>query len=95
MSTAVDGEDALLAVMDEPPDLIVTDLHMPGMGGVALLRGLKVNKSTNHIPILTITSTDSTAEEMKMAKLSGCNATYMKLINTRILKKVIATLLKE
>ena len=95
VSTAVDGEDALLAVMDEPPDLIVTDLHMPGMGGVSLIRGLKVNKSTNHIPILAITSTDSTAEDVKMAKLSGCNATYTRPINTRTLKKVIAKLLKE
>jgi CheY-like chemotaxis protein len=79
----------------EPPDLIVTDLHMPGMGGVALIRGLKVNKSTCHIPILALTSTDTTAEEAKLAKLSGCDATYTKPINTRTLKHVISKLLKE
>jgi putative two-component system response regulator len=52
VSTAVDAEDGLLTVMDDAPDLIVTDLHMPGMGGVALIRGLKLNKSISHIPIL-------------------------------------------
>jgi CheY-like chemotaxis protein len=95
VSTAVDAEDALLAIMDDPPDLIVTDLHMPGMGGVALIRGLKLNKTTCDIPILAVTSTDTTDEEAKLAKASGCDATYMKPINTRTLKNVIAKLLKR
>ena len=32
VSTAVDAEDGLLAVMDDAPDLIITDLHIPGYG---------------------------------------------------------------
>jgi CheY-like chemotaxis protein len=95
VSTAVDAEDALLVVMDEPPDLVITDLHMPGMGGVALIRGLKLNTSTADIPILAVTSTDSTDEEMKMAKASGCDATYMKPINTRTLRNLLAKMLKN
>ncbi|HEX9445278.1 MAG TPA: response regulator [Candidatus Binatia bacterium] len=93
--TAVDGEDALLAVMDDPPDLIVTDLHMPGMGGVSLIRGLKLNSATRNIPILAVTSTDTTDEETKLAKASGCDAAYMKPINTRTLKNVISKLLNN
>jgi two-component system, cell cycle response regulator DivK len=95
VSTAVDGEDALLAVMDDPPDLIISDLHMPGMGGVALIRGLKINESTRRIPILAVTSTDTTDEETRLAKASGCDATYMKPINTRTLKNIISKLLKQ
>lgn len=95
VSTAVDAEDALLAVMDDPPDLIVTDLHMPGMGGVALIRGLKLNPSTKHIPILAVTSTDTTDEEAKLARSAGCDGSYMKPINTRTLKNVITRLLRE
>jgi two-component system chemotaxis response regulator CheY len=95
VSTAVDAEDGLLAVLDDPPDLIVTDLHMPGMGGVALIRGLKINPSTSKIPILAVTSTDTTEEEAKLARSSGCDATYTKPINTRTLKHVIAKLLNE
>jgi CheY-like chemotaxis protein len=95
VSTAVDAEDALLAVMNEPPDLIITDLHMPGMGGVALIRGLKINKSTCHIPILAVTSTDTTDQETKLAKMSGCDATYTKPINTRTLQHIIAKLLNN
>lgn len=95
VSTAVDAEDALLAVMDDPPDLLVTDLHMPGMGGVALIRGLKLNQSTKHIPILAVTSTDTTDEEAKLARLAGCDGSYMKPINTRTLRNIIAKLLNE
>ena len=95
VTTAVDGEDALLAVMDDPPDLIVTDLHMPGMGGVSLIRGLKLNPSTRNIPILAVTSTDTTEDEAKLAKAAGCDATYMKPINTRTLKNIIAKLLND
>jgi len=95
VSTAVDAEDGLLAVMDDPPDLIITDLHMPGMGGVALIRGLKLNKSTRHIRILAITSTDTTAEQTKLARLAGCDGAYMKPINTRTLNNIIAKLLNE
>lgn len=95
VSTAVDAEDALLAVMDEPPDLIITDLHMPGMGGVALIRGLKLNESTCKIPILAVTSTDTTDDETKLARASGCDACYMKPINTRTLKNIIVKLLNH
>ncbi len=91
----MDAEDALLAVMDDPPDLIITDLHMPGMGGVSLIRALKINPSTSNIPILAVTSTDTTDEQAKLARSSGCNATYMKPINTRSLRHVIAKLLNE
>ena len=95
VSTAVGAEDGLLAVMDDPPDRIVTDLHMPGMGGVAFIRGMKLNKSTSKIPILAVTSTDTTDEETKLARLAGCDGTYMKPINTRTLKNAIAKLLNE
>jgi CheY-like chemotaxis protein len=94
VSTAVDAEDGLLAVMDDIPDLIVTDLHMPGMGGVAFIRALKLNASTCHIPILAVTATDTTEEDSKLAKASGCDAIYMKPINTRTLKNTITKLLK-
>lgn len=93
--TAVDAEDALLAVMDERPDLIVTDLHMPGMGGVALIRGLKLNSNTRDIPILAVTSTDTSEEESKLARASGCDATYTKPINTRTLKHILTKLLRQ
>ena len=57
-----DGEAALAAVQraagGEHPDLIVTDLSMPRMSGIDLIRALKSDGSTRHIPIAVITSSD-------------------------------------
>jgi CheY-like chemotaxis protein len=68
---------------------------MPGMGGVALIRALKINESTRNIPILAVTSTDATQKQARLAKSSGCDAIYMKPINTRTFKHVVSKLLNE
>lgn len=53
-----DGEAALSAVRAEQPELIVTDLSMPRLNGLALIRALKGDALTRHIPIAVITSSD-------------------------------------
>lgn len=54
VETAGDGEVALRAVLKRRPDLIVTDLVMPGLSGVELVRTLRSTPSTSTIPILMI-----------------------------------------
>jgi PAS domain S-box-containing protein len=54
VETASDGEQALRAILRERPDLIVTDLVMPGIGGVELVKTLRESPSTATIPILMI-----------------------------------------
>jgi two-component system KDP operon response regulator KdpE len=49
--TANDGETALEIVKDWPPDMVVTDLAMPGMDGLALCRRLR---ETTKIPIIVL-----------------------------------------
>ena len=46
VSTAVDGEDALRQALDNPPDLIITDIQMPYMNGIELCSALVENKAT-------------------------------------------------
>jgi CheY-like chemotaxis protein len=49
---ANDGAAALRAVRESAPDLVVTDVMMPVMDGVELLRCLRDDPSTAHIPVL-------------------------------------------
>jgi CheY-like chemotaxis protein len=52
---AGDGAAALVAVSASPPDLLVTDMMMPVMGGVELIRRLRGDPVTAPIPILAAT----------------------------------------
>jgi CheY-like chemotaxis protein len=52
VSEANDGAAALLAVRESAPDLVVTDMMMPVMNGVELIRCLRDDPATAHIPIL-------------------------------------------
>jgi CheY-like chemotaxis protein len=52
VADAGDGASALLAVGKSPPDLVVTDMMMPVMGGAELIRQLRCDPATAGIPIL-------------------------------------------
>ncbi|WP_378028489.1 response regulator [Actinoplanes sp. GCM10030250] len=51
---AGDGAAALTSVDESPPDLVVTDMMMPVMGGVELIRRLHADPATAAIPILAV-----------------------------------------
>ena len=55
VETASDGHMALVHAVELTPDLIVTDLALPHLGGLALTRQLKNDPRTAHIPIIACT----------------------------------------
>jgi EAL domain-containing protein (putative c-di-GMP-specific phosphodiesterase class I)/DNA-binding NarL/FixJ family response regulator len=60
VSTFADGQLALDAAERTQPDLIILDLHMPQLGGVAFLEALRARQgSTDFIPVLVLTADDS------------------------------------
>lgn len=52
----VNGRDGLAAIEREAPELIVTDLAMPEMGGFALADAIHARPELNHIPIMFVTA---------------------------------------
>ena len=54
--TAANGEEALSAIAQEPPDLILLDVMMPGINGYELASMLKATPATSRIPIIMITA---------------------------------------
>lgn len=51
-----DGAAALALARQEPPDLLVTDWSMPGMTGIEVVRALRQDPATAHIPIIMLTA---------------------------------------
>jgi len=61
--TAVDGIDALKQLQDCCPDLVITDVDMPGMDGFGLVNALRGNPRTQQIPLVMITSAEDRHRE--------------------------------
>ncbi len=55
VTDASNGAAALEAIYHFPPDLVVTDMMMPVMGGAELIRRLRADPGTAQIPILAVT----------------------------------------
>jgi two-component system chemotaxis response regulator CheY len=56
---AGDGQEALEVLNDRWVDVVLTDLNMPRMNGLELLKALKADESTRHIPVVLITTEGS------------------------------------
>jgi len=62
---APDGADALLKVIDEPPDVILCDFNMPGLNGRQLFEKLRGREATRHIPFLFMASRGDIEERLR------------------------------
>jgi CheY-like chemotaxis protein len=67
---ANDGREALDCVGEFRPQLVMTDLMMPGMDGIELIRRLRAAPETADVPILAITA-DSSAQAEQRAREAG------------------------
>ena len=56
--TAASGEEALAMVAQQPPDLILLDVMMPGMDGYQVVARIKANPATKGIPVILLTALD-------------------------------------
>src|SRR5207244_4831569 len=62
---STDGADALLKVVDTPPDVILCDYKMPGLDGRQLFEKLRARESTRHIPFLFMASRPDIEERLR------------------------------
>ncbi|HNP24981.1 MAG TPA: response regulator [Panacibacter sp.] len=56
VSTAAHGEAALLRAAEELPDIIISDIMMPGMDGYTLCKEIKTGKATDHIAVILLSA---------------------------------------
>lgn len=67
-----DGESGLQAARQQQPDLILLDMHLPGVSGYQVVEQLKADDRTRAIPVIAVTSDAMTVDE-KRARAAGCD----------------------
>jgi CheY-like chemotaxis protein len=92
MLSARDSEEALAAIRQSPPDLILMDIALPGMDGLSLTRLLKSDPATRHIGIVALTAFAMKGDDAK-AMEAGCDGYIPKPISTRNLPGQVAAIL--
>ncbi|MEY2819211.1 MAG: hypothetical protein RL275_2674 [Chloroflexota bacterium] len=93
MYHANDGWEGLSVARQKLPDLIVSDLTMPGIDGFGLVEELKLDPRTRHIPVVVVSAKDITEEER--SRLNGhIEALYQKgsLPTRKFVDKVIGVI---
>ena len=84
------AEQAVEEINACQPEMILLDLKLPGMDGLALARRLKTEPYTRRIPIVAITSAGEDYTRQK-ALNAGCDAYILKPVNTRELSDQVAS----
>jgi two-component system, cell cycle response regulator DivK len=80
VACAADAEQALLRLAGQRPDLILMDIQMPGMDGLALTRRLKADPAMRAIPIVALTAYAMKGDEARV-RAAGCDGYLAKPIN--------------
>ena len=92
--SAIDAETGLALARSDQPDLILMDLHLPGMDGLAATALLKRNSTTAAIPVIVLTAM-AMKTDRENSQLAGCDAYIAKPLRYKELYAVIDTLLAK
>jgi len=87
---AVDGKDALRVLGGGPVDCVITDLNMPNMDGIELIKAIRANPTHRSVPILMLT-TESDATKKDAGKQAGATGWLVKPFDP---EKLLATVRK-
>ena len=81
---AANATEALQAVQASKPDLILMDIHLPSLDGLALTKLLRSDMVSRHIKIVAISAYASTEDDKRIIA-AGCDGFIPKPIDTRTL----------
>ena len=91
---AGDAEAGLALARAEQPDLILMDIQLPGMDGLAATALLKKDPATRAIPVIALTAL-AMKEDQEKTRAAGCDAYIAKPLRFRELYAAIDALLAE
>jgi two-component system cell cycle response regulator DivK len=90
---AVDGEEALLKVAEERPDLMLMDISIPKLDGLEVTRRIRKQEGGKDIPIVALTAHAMQGDREK-ALAAGCDGYISKPISVRDLPNQIRKFIK-
>ena len=85
VTQAADGNEGFLIACEKTPDLIISDIVLPGKTGLSLCREIKSDLRTSHIPVILLTAKTST-EDQVVGLESGADVYIPKPFSLRVLK---------
>jgi two-component system CheB/CheR fusion protein len=92
--TAEDGEQALDLLRSHRPDVIVTDLSLPGIDGFELMARVRADPSFPGIPIICLSGYGGHAHEQR-ARAAGCDRILQKPCMPDKLAEIVAELAQQ
>jgi CheY-like chemotaxis protein len=93
VETATDALEAVAQIEAFEPELILMDIQLPGVDGLALTRRIKADPSTQHIVIVAFTAFAMRGDELKM-RAAGCDGYVSKPIEVTSFAAQIRSLLR-
>ncbi len=94
ITTADDGTEGLKLIGEIGPDLVITDIMMPGMNGTDFCHILKTDLNTSHIPVLILTALSSVESQLEGFE-TGADDYVVKPFDDRVLVMRIRNLLES
>lgn len=91
---AANASEALAAIANRVPDLILMDIQLPGVSGLQLTQRLRSDPRFAHVWIVAVSAYAMRGDETK-ALQAGCDAYYPKPIDTLTLPDVVAGFLRR
>lgn len=92
--TAPNGYEALATIKNKMPDIIVSDVMMPQMGGFEMCQKVKEDMATSHIPVILLTARGDTSS-MNIGYKLGADTYLSKPFEEELLFTVITNLLRS
>ncbi|MFA6450747.1 MAG: response regulator [bacterium] len=94
VATAENGEEGLVKIKADPPDLVLLDMMMPGMDGLTVFDRILADPLTKNIPVIFLTArVQATEKEKYIAR--GARGVIEKPFNPMLISQQVLDLLPE